>query len=112
MSKHTTKMVVLGGLLVASMHSHGANGCTAGLGIAVPGSDATFVKDTFTPKCSKAVYLDYVDSATSIGVMAASQKGMHTFGGFSDGGGIFQCESSSVATPEASVGSVTANGCP
>lgn len=98
MKQSTTKIIVLGGMLAASAqaYSAAATGCTTGTGLAITGSSTTFVKDSFTPKCSNGVSLGYYDQNTVMSVKAGSSKGMHTFGGNTDGGGIFQCESTSI----------------
>ena len=112
MSKNA-KILVVGGVLAVGMlnaYAASSTACTTGTPTSIAGNAGSFVKDTFTPKCSGGVSLGYNDSATSMGVKAGSAKGMHTFGGGTEGGGVTQCESSSIANPHSSV-TAQANGC-
>lgn len=112
-----TKILAVGGVLAMAFaggsQAAGTQACggVAGNGTPVVGATANFIKDGFTPKCSANVTVNFLDSASSVGVKGGSAKGMHSFGGSSEGGGILQCESSSIATPNASAASVTATGC-
>ncbi len=113
MNKNAKILVVGGVLAVGMLNAYAVTtgaGCTAGVGISIAGNSTSFVKDTFTPKCSGGVSLGYHDSGTAMGVKAGSSKGMHTFGGGTDGGGVTQCESSSISHPESST-SANAAGC-
>ena len=112
MKQSTTKIIVLGGMLAVSAQAYSATGtgCTTGTGASITGSATTFVKDNFTPKCSSGVSLGYNDQNTVMSVKAGSSKGMHTFGGNTDGGGIFQCESTSIVGVTAAP-TATASGC-
>jgi len=108
------KILVVGGVLAVGMmnaYAASATACTTGTPTSIAGATGSFVKDTFTPKCSGGVTLGYNDSATSMGVKAGSSKGMHTFGGGTEGGGVTQCESSSIASPHTLATSAAANGC-
>lgn len=49
---------------------------------------AQFIQVSFGPKCSNNVLLNYVETATSIGVGSVSTKGANKFQGSSNGGGI------------------------
>lgn len=111
--------VVLSGMVLAvtlgaPAVSYGAAACTTGSATAVTGNPASFVKDTFTPKCSTAVTVNYTQTDAAIAARSGTAGGMHTFGGSSEGGGVIQCESSSVAAPhEAAAQPTTAlSGCP
>lgn len=115
--KSQTKILVMGGILAmgAASSVQAATACsgTAGNGTQVVGATGSFVKDSFTPKCSANVTVAYTDSVSMIAVRGGSSKGMHTFGGTSEGGGILQCESSSAANPHTTAATVSAtNGCP
>lgn len=111
-----SKIVVIGGVIAMGVASNAfavvACSGTAGNGTSVTGATTNFIRDGFTPKCSANVTVNFVQGADRVDVRGGSSKGMHTFGGSSEGGGIVQCESSSVATPSANA-SVTAGsgGC-
>ncbi len=115
--QHAKKIeVVLSGValavtLSAPAVSYAASACTTGVGSSVVGNTASFVKDTFTPKCSAGVNVNYTQSSSAISVNAAHPSGMHTFGGTSEGGGVIQCESSSVTNPTPLTPAAATNGC-
>lgn len=114
MNKNAKILVVGGVLAVGMLNAYAATtgtACTEGVASSIAGAAGSFVKDTFTPKCSGGVSLGYNDSATSMGVKSGSSKGMHTFGGGTEGGGVTQCESSSIASPHTQATSAAANGC-
>lgn len=48
----------------------------------------TFVRVTFTPKCSANTLVDYEDQTTNFAVAAGSLKGKATFIGSTAGGGV------------------------
>lgn len=111
--------VVLAGMalavtLGAPAVSYGAAACTTGTATAVTGNPGSFVKDTFTPKCSTAVTVNYTQDSAAISARSGTAGGMHTFGGSSEGGGVIQCESSSVANPHtvATDPATSTRGCP
>ncbi|QNM97376.1 hypothetical protein [Chitinimonas koreensis] len=100
----------LAGLLAVPAQAAVLDGCISGVSVVVVGAQANYVKESFTPQCSKAISLKYQDNGTDITAKAASAKGMHTFGGSSFTGSVFQCESSSVALPHSSI-SPSLTGC-
>lgn len=110
--KKQSKFLVLGGIVALgfSANAQAVVACAgvAGSGTAVPASTTNFVRDAFTPKCSANVAVNYAQDTSLIAVRGGSSKGMHTFGGTSEGGGILQCESTSAATPSATSATVTA----
>lgn len=101
MNKNAKILVVGGVLAVGTLNAYAASvvTCANAAGTSIVGNSSSFIKDTFTPKCSGGVSVAFIDNASSLGVKAGSSKGMHTFGGSTEGGGITQCESSSVASP-------------
>lgn len=112
-----TKILVMGGILAmgaaSSVHAVTACAGVAGNGTAVVGDVAKFIKDGFVPKCSANVTVEFSDTVSMVAVRGGSLKGMHTFGGTSEGGGILQCESSSISLPNEAAGTVDDdNGCP
>ena len=113
----STKIVVMGGVLAIGLvtsQAQAATGCTTGTASSVTGNSASFIKDTFTPKCSTGVTVTFTQSGSAISVKSGSTKGMHTFGGTSEGGGVSQCESSSLAAPATTAATAPAtetNGC-
>lgn len=113
----STKIVVMGGVLAIGLLSQAqaaGNACSSGTGVAIAGNSASFIKDSFTPKCSTGVEASFAQSTTAVSVRSGSSKGMHTFGGTSDGGGVAQCESSSVSAPATTAATAPAsatNGC-
>lgn len=108
-----SKIIVMGGVIALGLSGNamGAVGCngTAGNGTSVTGNPTSFIRDGFTPKCSANVTVNYDQNALMVAVRGGSSKGMHTFGGTSEGGGIVQCETTSLATP-ASTATVTVGG--
>ena len=79
---------------------------TAGAGAAVTTATDTFVKVSFTPKCSANVYMTDNDQGTYYGAGSASTKGKQSFRGSTAGGSITKdadcaatgCTSSNAAT--------------
>ena len=87
------KLSIAVALFAASTLVHSAAVCTgkaAGTGAEIAGTtDGTkFIMQTFTPRCSTNVYLDYEQSAKAVGVGAASSKGGFSFAGNSEGGAV------------------------
>ena len=113
----STKIVVMGGVVAIGLISSQANAataCTTGTASSIVGAAGSFIKDTFTPKCSVGVTVSFLQDGSAIAVKSGSSKGMHTFGGSSEGGGVRQCQSSSIATPESSAATApttTNDGC-
>lgn len=56
----------------------------------VTATSGNFIVNGFTMKCSANVFLGYDESATAVGVAAASKKGKNIFGGGSAGGQVKQ----------------------
>ena len=108
-AKKAIEVVVLGGTLVVSANSWGANNACAN-GSAATIATGGFVKVTFVPKCSTNVYADTLDGTQSFTVKSFSAKGKNYFGGTTEGGGVTACSGSTVAS---GTNSVTANagGC-
>ena len=103
MKKLTIAVITVGTsslLLAGQVHATVAYACNNGVAVMVPGSASSYEKEDFTPKCSNAVTLQYEDQVTQVVAKSGSAKGMHTFGGSSFTGSVFQCESSSVASPD------------
>lgn len=107
------KIAIVGGVLaLGTIEAYAATACTGTATSSVTGASTNFVKDTFTPKCSGGVILKYNDGASYLSVKAGSTKGMHTFGGGTDGGGVTQCESSSISVSDTTVTDpTTVSGC-
>ncbi len=111
--KKAYEVAMLGGALVMSLTAFEANaavGCSAGSGTSVPGTTTTFVKTTFTPKCSAATIVRYVDGNTDFAVQGGSTKGKVTYGAGTSGGQVTACAtaasgSPTVADPTTAVGS-------
>lgn len=73
-------VLMLGGLLPAALAAPVCTGQRVGQpGAPVVGASDSFVKNTFIPLCSANVFLDVNQSATNIGVGAASSKGKSVF---------------------------------
>lgn len=51
-------------------------------------SPAEFIVNTFTPKCSANVFLDYEESGAILAVGSASAKGKNIFSGTTEGGAV------------------------
>lgn len=99
--KQIAQALMVGGVLVLSMAQQVAsaaavNACSDGLAVQV--STGAFVLQAFTPKCSASVDVSFNDvDATKATVKSMSRKGMHNFGGSSEGGAVKACEATSVA---------------
>lgn len=100
-----SKIFVMGGVLAMGVASnaHAVVACSvAGGAQSVTGNPTSFIRDGFTPRCSANVVVNFEQDANRVDVRGASAKGMHTFGGSSEGGGVVQCESPSVSAPDTS----------
>ncbi len=64
---------------------------------------------TFTP--SRSVALNANGNSTDIAVSTASTKGRQSFGGSSTGGGVKQCETTSVSAPTPKTATAGNDGC-
>lgn len=108
-----SKIIVMGGVIALGFagNAMGAAACsgTAGNGTSVTGVSTSFIRDGFTPKCSANVTVSYTQSDTAVAVKGGSSKGMHTFGGTSEGGGVKQCETTSVTAPGTSAATAPAS---
>lgn len=96
------KIIVMGGVIAMGMASnaYAVEACNATTGaVSVTGNPTSFIRDGFTPRCSANVVVNFLQDGTRVDVRGASSKGMHTFGGSSEGGGVLQCESGSVSLP-------------
>lgn len=111
--KKTAEIVMLGGALVLSLASMGAQaaaGCTAGTVGTITGAASNFVKSTFSPKCSASTYVNYTDGGSDFGVQGSSAKGKVYYGASTAGGTVTGCSTASSAITGAGTPSAT-NGC-
>lgn len=113
-SKKIVEALMLGGVLVVSMASQTASAspiCNNGTaGTITAGS---FIQSVFPVKCSSNVTVDYVDSSAVLAVTKGmSAKGMHSFGGSTEGGAVKACETTSITFATPTAGTTTgSNGC-
>jgi len=70
-----------------------------------------YVVTGFNLNMSANVSLGYDGNTTQVAVQTANAKGMHTFGGSSQGGSVAACQTASVSTPVATSPSPTGTGC-
>ena len=113
-SKRIVEALMLGGVLVVSMANQTANATAAcSDGTASQITAGSFVKQAFNVKCSASVDVDYVDSSGTLAVVKGmSRKGMHSFGGSTDGGSVKVCETTSVSYTAPTAGTTAgSNGC-
>lgn len=114
-AKKVAEVVLLGGSLVmslASLNAVAADACTAGSGVQVSGASASFVKTSFTPKCSTGTTVIVNDASSDFFVAGASAKGARVFGGSTAGGGVTMCSGgSSFASPVAAIPSTPSASC-
>lgn len=113
-SKRIVEALMLGGVLVVSMANQTANAtaaCTDGVASQV--SAGTFIKQAFNVKCSASVDVDYADvNDTLATVKGMSRKGMHSFGGSTEGGSVKVCETASISYTSPVAGTTAgSNGC-
>ncbi|MDK2123221.1 hypothetical protein [Parachitinimonas caeni] len=112
----STKVIVLGGVVAMGLTAGTANALsvaanatgTLGTWSVTAGN---FVQNAFTFKLSNNVALIALDSPTAVAVSTASTKGTRAFGGSSNGGGVRDCDGSSVATPAPKAATATGDGC-
>jgi hypothetical protein len=113
-TKKIVDALILGGVLVVSLGSQAAfaiNICNDGVaGTITVGS---FIQTVFPVKCSANVQVDYADiSALRATTKGMSKKGMHSFGGSTEGGAIKACETASISYTSPIAGTTLgANGC-
>jgi hypothetical protein len=115
--KKTTEVVVMGSMLALTMaaplNAYAATAIAPALKAttaAIP--TGSYVLEAFTLNISANVGMQYdAENPTMVAVTTANQKGMHTFGGTSNGGSVKQCEATSVATPTAPLPNISL-GCP
>ncbi|MGQ5524753.1 hypothetical protein ACUHMQ_16035 [Chitinimonas sp. PSY-7] len=106
--KKTTEVVVMGSMLAltlaAPLNAHAAETKIAATTKAKTETvgTGTYVLEPFTLNISANVAMSYDSDATRVAVTTANEKGMHTFGGTSNGGSVRQCESSSLSAPKPS----------
>ncbi|MGQ5524087.1 hypothetical protein ACUHMQ_12605 [Chitinimonas sp. PSY-7] len=115
--KKKTEVVIMGSILALTvMAPLNANAGKVGF-TAVPTARTAYfpvgdyVLEEFTLNVSANVAMNFNHDQTGAAVTAASNKGMHTFGGTTHGGSVKQCESSSLANPVPGIPDLT-NGCP
>ncbi|MDK2125288.1 hypothetical protein [Parachitinimonas caeni] len=114
--ERSSKIVIVGGVIAlgiasgsASAQSEAASATgTTGTWSVTAGN---FVQNAFTFKLSNNVALIANDSPTAVAVSTASTKGTRAFGGGSSGGGVRDCDGSSVATPAPKTATATGDGC-
>ncbi|WP_432723349.1 hypothetical protein R0381_001152 [Jeongeupia wiesaeckerbachi] len=70
-----------------------------------------YVAEAFKLNVSANVAMSYDGDTTAVGVKSGNSKGMHTFGGSSNGGAVKACESTSIANPAASLTATITAGC-
>lgn len=107
---------MLGGVLVVSMANQTANAtaaCTDGVANTAGVTAGSFIKQAFNVKCSASVDVDYVDASDTLAVVKGmSRKGMHSFGGSTDGGAVKACETTSITYSAPTAGTTAgSNGC-
>lgn len=117
--KQIIHAVAIGSALVLNLSAtayaaQSGDACTNGTATAVASDASYFVKNNFTPKCSNNTSVKFAQTATDFYVKGASSKGMHTYGGSTEGGGVGVCENSSIANPQSSIapGTSTVTGFP
>lgn len=115
--KKTAELVMIGGMLVISTANTAAQAASISPSASATVRDVTsgeaggYVLEAFKLNLSANVSLAYDGNATAVAVKSASQKGMHTFGGTSNGGSVKQCEATSLASPTASLSVDLSDGC-
>ena len=113
-SKKVIEALMLGGVLVVSMANQTAsatNICNNGTAGTI--TTGSFIQSVFPVKCSANVQVDYVDSTAVLAVTKGmSVKGMHSFGGSTEGGSVKACETASIAYTSPVAGTTAgSNGC-
>ncbi|MFC4160922.1 hypothetical protein [Chitinimonas lacunae] len=116
--KKTAELVMMGGMLVISMANANAAATTITASTKAQTADVAtsaaggYVLEAFKLNLSANVALSYDGDTTAVGVKTGSAKGMHTFGGSSNGGSVKQCEAASIASPNSSTTNVSISaGC-
>ncbi|GLS04045.1 hypothetical protein GCM10007860_11910 [Chitiniphilus shinanonensis] len=120
MDKKVQAALIAGGVLAISMASN-AYAAPCGGDVAATGTPQTcdvssgdangYVSEAFKLNISANVALKYDGSPTVVAVTSANTKGMHTFGGSSQGGAVAACEPTSVGNPVPGTPNLTL-GCP
>lgn len=86
-------------------------GSTTATSVAVT-AGTSFIKQSFSNKCSANVFLSYEEAATDIAVCAGSAKGNFRFGGSSTSGSVSPTGTKGVAaTANNTAATITAGGC-
>jgi hypothetical protein len=112
------KNIILGSVLaIAAVASLSANAATVCSGSAAVDASqvpvGSFVKVAFTPKCSANVFMDGIDSTSTLYVVsAASAKGKRVFAGSTAGGSVApvgtDCAASGCTAAEVTTAATTA----
>lgn len=110
--KKAAEVVVMGSMLAVSFAANAGTVAAATKAQTHAVAVGTYVLEAFTLNISANVGMQYLDTdPQAVAVTTANVKGMHTFGGTSNGGSVRQCESTSVAAPLPGTPSLT-TGCP
>ncbi|PHV10380.1 hypothetical protein [Chitinimonas sp. BJB300] len=119
-ARNKTELVVMGGMLALSLaapfaHAGSVTSCSGDVKAQQADIQSSaaggYVLEAFKLNCSANVVLAYDGDATAVGVKSASKKGMHTFGGSSNGGSVKQCEPTSVNTANITLTASITTGC-
>ncbi|MER2540188.1 MAG: hypothetical protein ABTQ26_13190 [Azonexus sp.] len=113
-SKKKVEAVLLGGALIVTLggallptDASAADICslsTSGIGETITGSVESFVKVTFTAKCSPNTVVKFSQTTQAFAAQGGSKKGNFRYGSSSEGGGgAKQCATTTEADPSASV---------
>jgi len=116
--KKTTEVVAIGSVLAVTLltQAHAAGTSIAATATAQPqaiaaGAANSYVVTAFTLNISANTSLAYDGNTTQVAINTANSKGMHTFGGSSQGGSVSACQTTSVQTPAANASLSLTNGC-
>ena len=119
-SKKSVEAILLGGALVVTiggtmmpLDASAQVICslsTNGIGSTVTGNTASFVKSSFSAKCSPNTVVSFTQSETAAAAKGGSQKGSYVFGATSEGGGgAVACGGTTVSAPHTAAGTAPAN---
>jgi len=117
--KKTTEVIAVGSVLAISvLAAVDANATlavtsasTAQTVAVTAGAAGSYVVTAFNLNVSANTSVGFNGNPTQVAVQSANVKGMHHFGGSSQGGSVSACETTSVATPTASDPTATGTGC-
>ncbi|QDQ26273.1 hypothetical protein FNU76_07810 [Chitinimonas arctica] len=115
--KKSTELVVVGGMLALSLISSYADAAAVVISDSPTSQTATvatasaggYVLEEFRLNLSANVKLAYDGDGQAVAVKTGNKKGMHTFGGSSNGGSVKQCEATSLASSAVLSGAATVN---